>query len=89
MTATITALARKERSRRASLVERARQQNVRYVRRSYTDDEIALAIAWASGEVGYAAVAKVMKMRGSTTYGFLAKALQHAHSKGLLKVLRV
>ena len=55
-----------------------------HARRKYTDDEIALALAWLNGEVTYQGVSDATNKSGSTVYGFLALCLFEARLRGLL-----
>ena len=67
------------------LIEKAAKYH-RHQRRTYTTDEIELALAWLSGDVGYSALCKVTNKSGSHACGFIATALRWAFDNGQLEI---
>jgi hypothetical protein len=55
--------------------------------KSYTNEEIELAVAWLEDRVGYTSVSTVRNLKnGQHVYSFLAIAIREAYRRGLIKI---
>lgn len=63
----------------ATLLEKAKSSATTKTGKTYSEEEMELALAWMRGEIGITQVCKALgkiNLQGSDTYLFLARALR-------------
>lgn len=71
-----------------TLLEQAKKfKSYRRIRKM-SDEELELTLAWLEDEISYGQIAKVLGLKGSNVYNFVATGLRYLVRRGTIKLIK-